>query len=218
MQGHISKARIYAKSVAGLCTGLVLILAGQGCATLDKDECLVADWQLIGYQDGVVGKSAAVVSEYREDCAKHGVVPDLAGYQSGRDQGLQQYCKPANGYRLGESGRAYATLCPSGMEDEFRAAYDDGREIYLARSRVKSTRSQIQGHRQDIENLEQDKGDKLAQLIQEGLTSEQRVLLLYEIHGIDEEIDSVAGEINVLEHDLQHQQAQLDHLRQTRTY
>ena len=48
-------------------TFLVLLALLQGCATLDKDECMLADWRLIGYEDGVAGKSAAAVGEYRKD-------------------------------------------------------------------------------------------------------------------------------------------------------
>ncbi|MCP4289671.1 MAG: hypothetical protein GY792_35490, partial [Gammaproteobacteria bacterium] len=32
---------------------LVVLVMLQGCATLDKDECMLADWRLIGYQDGI---------------------------------------------------------------------------------------------------------------------------------------------------------------------
>ena len=70
-----------------LLTGAILAVLAllQGCATLDKDECMLADWRLIGYQDGVAGKSATVVGKYREDCAKHAVVPDLDAYRAGRE-------------------------------------------------------------------------------------------------------------------------------------
>jgi hypothetical protein len=35
---------------------LAILTLLQGCATLGKDECKLADWRLIGYQDGVAGK------------------------------------------------------------------------------------------------------------------------------------------------------------------
>ena len=52
-----------------LCPGafLVCVLLAPGCATLDKDECLVADWRLIGFQDGAAGKSATAMDDYRKD-------------------------------------------------------------------------------------------------------------------------------------------------------
>lgn len=33
--------------------GSIYLLAG--CATLSKQECLIGDWQAIGYNDGVAG-------------------------------------------------------------------------------------------------------------------------------------------------------------------
>ena len=185
-----------------------------GCATLDKDECLVADWRLIGYQDGVAGKSSAALGTYRKDCAKHAVVPDLDSYQAGRAEGLLEYCKADNGYRLGSSGRGFSAVCPSHLESEFRAAYDRGREIYLARSAVKTTRARIYQHQQDLQDLEADKGAKLAELIADGLRAEQRVLILYEISELEQEMHSVEDEIDVLEYDLSSQQAHLDSLTQ----
>jgi hypothetical protein len=93
-----------------------------------------------------------------------------------------------------------------------KAAYDDGRSIHLARSEVKDTHARIHRRERRIDSLEQEKHDKLADLVSYGLTREQRVLLLYEIHEIDEEIDVLAGEIEALEHDLHLQEAYLDSL------
>ena len=211
------RSDFFRKRAAGLCAVLAGLLLGPGCATLDRDECLVADWRLIGYQDGAAGKQATVVGKYREDCAEYAVVPDLDAYRAGRAEGLLQYCTPDNGYRLGEAGRGYSTVCPSGSEDGFQSAYDEGREIYLARSRVNSTHSQIHNKQQTINSLEQDKEDRLAEMISDGITSEQRVLLLYRIHKIEKEIHNTEDEISLLEHDLQHQQAHLDRLQDTIT-
>lgn len=193
----------------------VMLLLVQGCATLDRDQCRVADWHLIGYQDGVQGKPAGVIGTYREDCAKHGVTPDLAAWRAGRAEGLKEYCTPANAYRLGRAGNGYPVVCPEPAGAGMQAAYDDGRAIYLARSEVKDTHNRIHHREQRIETLEKEKRDKLADLVSNGLNKEQRVLLLYEIHGIDVEIDDLAGEIDALEHDLHVQQAYLDSLVNT---
>ena len=218
MVTHSERSASFRKRTAGLWAVLTVLLLGGGCATLDRDECLVADWRLIGYQDGAAGKQASVVGEYREDCAEHGVVPDLDAYRAGRAEGLQQYCTPDNGFRLGEAGRGYSAVCPAGSDVAFRAAYDEGREIYLASTRVKSTHSQIHSKQQAISSLEQDREDRLAEMIQDGISSEQRVLLLYKIHKIEKEINNTEAEIGLLEHDLEHQQAHLDRLRHTSAY
>jgi hypothetical protein len=197
---------------------ILVILSVAGCATMDKDECLVADWRLIGFQDGALGKTAATIGSYRKDCADYHVAPDLDAYQAGRREGLLQYCVPANGYRLGAAGRAYNAVCPAGMERSFHAAYNTGRDIYQARARMNNTSSLINRKQQAIQSLEADKQDKLAEMIRQGLTSEQRVLLLYDMTNIEKEIHSTNTDISSLERDLEQQQAQLDYLLNTSPY
>ena len=197
---------------------LAILVLLQGCATLDKDECMLADWRLIGYQDGVAGKSATVVGEYREDCAKHAVVPDLDAYRAGREEGLQQYCKADNGYRLGNTGRGLPAICPVALEDDFRDAYRAGRELYQARSAVNKTHSRINNHKQTLSNLEKSRAEKLAALIADGLKADQRVMILYDINEVQQEIESIEDEIVDLELELEDQQVRLDHLSSNDSY
>ena len=201
-------------------TGAILVTLAllQGCATLDKDECMLADWRLIGYQDGVAGKSAVAVGEYREDCAKHAVVPDLDAYRAGREEGLQQYCKVDNGFRLGNAGRGFAAICPTALEDDFRDAYNAGRKLYLARSEVNKTQSRINHHKKTLSTLEGNRDEKLASMIAKGLKTNQRVMILYDINELQQEMDSIEEEIAGLELDLEDQQVRLDHLSHNSTY
>ena len=197
---------------------LALLTLLQGCATLDKDECMLADWRLIGYQDGVAGKSAAVVGEYREDCAKHAVVPDLDAYRAGRVEGLQQYCKADNGYRLGNAGRGFAGVCPTAVEGDFRDAYNTGRQLYLARSAVNKTHARISNRKQTLSSLKDNRARKLADLIADGLKADQRVMILHDLNELQQELHSVEGEIVDLELDLEDQQARLDQLSYNSNY
>jgi len=197
---------------------LAILALMQGCATLDKDECMLADWRLIGYQDGVAGKSAAAVGEYREDCAKHAVVPDLDAYRAGREEGLQQYCKADNGYRLGNAGRGLAAVCPMALEDNFRDAYNTGRKLYLARSAVNKTHERINNRKQTLSTMEDNRTQKLAALIADGLKADQRVVILYELNELQQEMDSVEDEIVDLELNLEDHQARLDQLTRNSAY
>jgi hypothetical protein len=197
---------------------LAALILLQGCATLDRDECKLADWRLIGYQDGVAGKSAARVGEYREDCAKHAVVPDLDAYRAGREEGLQQYCTASNGYRLGNAGRGFAAVCPTALEDDFREAYNAGRKLYLARSAVNKTHSQLKQHKRTLTNLEDDRAQKLAALIADDLKADQRVMIVYELNELQQEMNSVEDELVDLEHDLEKQQTRLDQLTRNSAY
>lgn len=199
-------------ALIGYLAVFALLLGLSGCASMDREQCQVADWRLVGYQDGVLGKTAARIGEYSKDCAGYAVVPDLDAWRAGRDEGLLQYCTQDNGFRLGQAGRGYNSVCPPPGDTAFRNGYQDGRAIYLARSQVSSTHSKIYKRRYEVDALEEDKHDKLSALVQDGLHSEQRVLLLYEIHEIDNEIDLVEHEIDDLERDLVVQQARLDQL------
>ena len=194
---------------AAMLAWLILL---QGCATLDKEECQLADWRMIGYEDGVRGKSATAIGEYREDCAKHAVVPDLAAYRAGREEGLLEYCKADNGYRLGNAGRSFAAVCPTALEKDFRDAWDSGRKLYLARSAVNTTRSRINDRRQTLSTLKDNKAQKLSALISDGLKADQRVMILYDLNELEKEMNLVEDEIVDLELDLEDQQARLDRL------
>jgi hypothetical protein len=218
MASSVQRVMSPARRVPELWVLILIILLAAGCATMDKDECLVADWRLIGFQDGALGKSAAAVGAYRKDCAGYHVVPDLDAYQAGRREGLLQYCAPANGYRLGNSGHRYNAVCPAGTERTFRAAYNTGRDIYLARTQVNNTASLINRKQQAIQSLEDDRQAKLTEMIRQGLSSEQRVLLLYDVTNIEKDIHTTNNDISALERDLEQQQAQLDHLLNTSPY
>ena len=200
---------------AAILAGLVLL---HGCATLDKDECMLADWRLIGYEDGVAGKSSTAVGEYRKDCAKHAVVPDLAVYRTGREEGLLEYCQADNGYRLGNAGRSLATVCPTALQGDFRDAWNNGRKLYLARSAVNKTYSRINDRKQTLSSLEENRAQKLAALIADGLKADQRVMILYELSELQQEMHGVEDEIVDLELDLEDQQVRLDQLSSNDSY
>jgi hypothetical protein len=109
---------------------LLLPLIAAGCATLDKAECLEADWAIIGLEDGAAGRPVSYIGRHREACAEHGVTPDLASYQRGHDEGLVQFCNADNGFRLGRAGRSYNNVCPSSLNGEFLAGYETGRQLH----------------------------------------------------------------------------------------
>jgi chromosome segregation ATPase len=104
------------------------------------------------------------------------------------------------------------------MERSFRAAYNTGHDIYQARTRVNSTSSLINRKQQAIQSLEADKQDKLAEMIRQGLSSERRVMLLYDITNIEKDIHTTNTDISALQRDLEQQQAQLDYLLDISAY
>ena len=146
------------------------------------------------------------------------MVPDLDAYRAGREEGLHQYCKADNGYRLGNAGRGLPAVCPTALEGDFRDAYNAGRKLYLARSAVNKTSSRIDNRKQALSNLEKSRAQKLAALIADGLKADQRVMILYDINELQQEMNSIEVEIVDLEHDLVTQQARLDRLARKSAY
>ncbi len=104
------------------CCSLLLLLSG--CASLSKDECITADWQLIGYEDGLKGSSRSRIGDHREACAKHGVTPDMAAYNRGYDEGILGFCNYGLGLRNGQNGSAVLSVCPT--QTEYHEGYREG--------------------------------------------------------------------------------------------
>src|ERR1044072_8358991 len=114
--------------------GTLGVLAGlwtlAGCSSMSANECVATDWRTVGYEDGAAGYSGNHIGKYRKACGKHGLAPDLAQYQSGRDAGLREFCKPMNGFRVGASGSGYGGVCPTGLDAPFLEAYESGRQLH----------------------------------------------------------------------------------------
>jgi len=133
---------------------MVSTLVLSGCATLNKDECLTADWYQIGYEDGARGYPDTRIASHREACAKHGISPDFRSYQDGHGEGLITFCTPRNGFVQGKKGYNYTGICPPSLEDGFLDAYDAGRQIYAVTSAIKNFHSEQRSNESEIESLQ----------------------------------------------------------------
>jgi hypothetical protein len=189
-----------------------------GCATLDKQECLNADWRTIGYQDGARGKVAEVIGDYRKDCAEHGVSPDLDAYVAGREEGLREYCREANGFRIGHSGKIYQGVCPGDLEYAFRVGYRDGRVIYELGADIRSTERDIQKKRQTLDELNEERSRAETELIGDGVAKERRAQLLQRTRELATEIGALQSDVSRLETDLSVKRAELKALRDSSPY
>ncbi len=134
-------------------TATLLVLAG--CAGgMDREACLAADWQAIGYEDGDRGKAASSFSRHREACARHGVTADFAAYRQGHDEGIARFCRPENGYRLGRRGYDYGGVCPAHLESDFVAAHADGFELHALEASVEKISQKLDRHRARINEID----------------------------------------------------------------
>src|SRR5688572_32524746 len=104
-------------------SSLVLLALLAGCATLDKDQCLRANWYAIGLEDGARGQPLERLGTHRRACAEHGVAANPERYVAGRNEGLKTFCTYERGFSHGRSGHADAGACPAPLAAGFRSGY-----------------------------------------------------------------------------------------------
>ncbi|MDH4150940.1 MAG: DUF2799 domain-containing protein [Betaproteobacteria bacterium] len=183
---------------ARLLTVAALALALQGCGStsMSKNECLTADWYAIGYESGIRGQREAQISQHRKACAEHGITPDLARFLQGRDVGLQRYCEPRNGYRLGRNGTNYDGICPQRLDGEFTSAYRAGRELYDTEQNINRYGRRIGNLQSDLNALNDDLNRKQSEIIAPGTLPARRALLLTEIIELRDKIKNIEHDIH----------------------
>lgn len=129
--------------------GAIVLMAG--CASLSEKECLTVDWADQGYRDGRAGQPPSRIEDHRDACAKMGIIPDTERYRVGRDDGVLEYCSPANAVHEGRLGRSYRNACPVQLEGTFLAYHRLGYRAYEAEQRLESLDRQMQRTQRDLE-------------------------------------------------------------------
>lgn len=187
---------------SGRRAGLAAIFAAallSGCATgLSKDECRVADWRTIGYEDGLRGAPAERIGAHRAACARHQVAPDLAAYSQGRERGLVEYCQPRNGYRAGLNGASYANVCPAAAEQGFVDGYRYGRQIHDARAELRGTQNRLKSARASLAQADTDVQAITLELVRPDVPTERRVFLAQELVRLASERPDIEARIDRL--------------------
>jgi hypothetical protein len=192
---------------------LLLAALLAACASgMSKDECQVADWHAIGYEDGARGRPVSRVGEHRKSCAKHGMALDFEAYRYGWEDGLRHYCQPGNGYRQGRGGQGYAGVCPPELEAEFLDAYGQGRELHDMEARVRQTERTLRYKRKRLSQIETELRDHGLELVAAETATERRVILLDEMRKLENERGDVKAAIPALESKLSHQRQRLARL------
>jgi hypothetical protein len=190
-------------------TSLVALLVLNGCASMNADECAMSEWRTIGFEDGSRGYTAERLGDHRKACARHGVSPDLRAYQAGREEGLQQFCQPARGFSLGESGGRYNGVCTGYLESPFLDAYRSGYRLYNLRSNVNSATHRIDARKRELDDIKQEVRSKEAALIEKDTATEERILLLADLKDLSERTGQLESEIYQLIDDRARHEEQL---------
>lgn len=201
-----------------LLAGLVLIVsvsALPGCAGMSEQACLVTDWQSVGFEDGVAGRTVGSIGNYREACSRHGIAPDLALYRAGHSDGVETYCRVGNGFEVGRRGSRYQGVCPASLEPAFLEAYAEGRELYELESSLRSVENQIAARHRRLEQLTHELTVASAAIISDETNSEQRAELLLSIAAMAKEQGTISEEIEALEVERALRESELLNYRQT---
>jgi len=170
-----------------------------GCATgMSKDECALADWQTIGYEDGLRGFPAERIGAHRVACAKHQVTPSLVAYSAGRERGLREFCQPKNGFRVGLHGGGYANVCSGPTEAVFIDSYRYGKQIHDARAELRTTNSRLRNARESLAHTNAAMGSVTAELVLPSVPIERRTWLATELVRLTQERSELVMRIDQL--------------------
>lgn len=126
-------------------TWILCVFSVTGCASFlnqlegtywSKEECLAANWNTYGEQDGQAGVTVEKArAYYQARCAEeHQVSVDWNRYLQGHRRGVKQYCTREGGLRAGAAGVDYANLCSPDQEAQFLVGYRAGKRQFLRRS------------------------------------------------------------------------------------
>jgi hypothetical protein len=204
-----------------LSSGLLIVIslvALSGCAGMNEQACLVTDWRSVGFEDGIAGRSEGSIANYRQQCSKHGVAPDLEQYRAGHADGVETYCRAGNGFEVGRRGGRYQGVCPARLEGDFLSAYNEGRQLYELESAVRAVEGEIAARHRRLEKLNKDLGSTSIAIIADGTSAEDRAQLLLDTASMAAEQGKIANELEALEAERALRVADLQAYRQTIAY
>ena len=123
------------------------------CATLTKQECMVGDWQAIGYNDGVAGYYSDRLASHAKACAKTSVTPDYRLWERGRQLGLKQYCTVTSAYNVGRRGRKLNNVCPIALASSLQVANQKGLDYYALDSQLDKDKRLLKTAEEEFKKL-----------------------------------------------------------------
>ena len=171
------------------------------CSGMSEQACVTADWRTVGFEDGTYGRPEGNIGRYRQQCADHGVAPDLESYRAGHAEGVRIYCRESNGFVVGHSGSTYQGVCPADLEPEFMAEYNAGRRLHELESALASADSRIASNYRAQEGIKQELTDIGVKMIATDTTGEQRLQMVTRSADLGRRYGELTNEIQHLERD-----------------
>lgn len=140
-------------------TALLILPALSACQTLSSEECVAADWQVIGESDGAAGyEPQSRFGDHAKSCEKAGIIPNQELWYAGYKIGLERYCTPLNGLVAGQSGKGYANVCPPTTSDGFLRGYSLGKSQYSKKAELRRLQARIDARQTEINSIQEQIG------------------------------------------------------------
>ena len=195
---------------------ILFLAAGllQGCAAMNEHECVQADWQTLGFEDGSAGKPPSALAPRRKACAKHQVQPDLAAYRSGHLEGLEAYCSPGRGFSEGSRGRRYEGVCPAFLEPAFLEGFRAGARLHDLQLALNATERALGRESDALHALEHEIGDKEKRLVADGVPAAERARILLTLKDLQRERGDLIEAVAALTQEVDLQAAELAQYRE----
>ncbi|MBX5011942.1 DUF2799 domain-containing protein [Rhizobium lentis] len=132
--------------------GFGLFLAS--CNTLSKEECVAADWRVIGESDGAAGyEPQQRFAAHAKSCERVKIVPDQSIWFQGYQAGLVRYCTPLSGLARGQSGGGYANVCPPETASGFLRGFNLGAKQHGLQERFNAMQNDYSSKETEIDEL-----------------------------------------------------------------
>lgn len=196
----------------------IAALALAGCAAMNRQECEVSDWRSVGFEDRARGTTVARIADYRKACAKHHVAPDLDAYRAGYAEGVETFCREANGFSVGSRGASYEGVCPSELEVQFLGGYRTGRHLYELNASVDEVAGKISSRRHALRENKERLVAKQAALLDKNTPDNERVALAAEIYELGKRQGAIESELAALQRELGARQEERDRFRESVAY
>tara|TARA_R110002096_G_scaffold416576_3_gene619560 strand:+ start:4771 stop:5346 length:576 start_codon:yes stop_codon:yes gene_type:complete len=180
---------------------------------MNENECLVADWRTIGYQDGSQGRSEQWLERRGEACAEFGVAPNMEEYLGGRVQGLSAFCQPRRGFDMGLRGNRYDNVCPQNLEGAFLYAYQDGRGLRDRRANVNAIEQELNDTIGELDALDKQITADTVFLATGEITAQERIDLALNLKDMAERSGHLHERLPQIEADLNAAHYDLDQYR-----
>ncbi|MEM7215790.1 MAG: DUF2799 domain-containing protein [Pseudomonadota bacterium] len=133
--------------------GIPILLLLASCQTLSKEECIAADWRVIGEQDGAAGYAPQQrFGDHAKSCEKAGVVPNQSLWNEGYQLGLRRFCTPLSGLAHGQKGGQYQNVCPTELAGGFVSGYSLGLEQHNRTNELNSIKRRISTAERTVAN------------------------------------------------------------------